>query len=100
MSNAHKIKPKQWSLTPWQMNGQGGWTQQPIILVEGEKPFYDDHPDAYIAKLEELHDDVTIERRKFWTLIGEFKDALERYWNVEAPEDAKGHHSNGHRPRR
>lgn len=71
-----------WTITPWLMNGMGGWKQQPVILVEGNVPFIADYPSEYITKLQEMHEDKTIERGKFWTFIGEFKDGLEQHWNI------------------
>jgi len=71
-----------WTLTPWVMNGHGGWKQQPVIVIEGQVPFYADHPDAYIAKLQEMHDNPTIARGSFYSLIGQFKDALEQTWTL------------------
>ena len=79
--NHNKVKELlNWSLTPWLMNGQGGWKQQPVILIEGQVPFFADHPDAYIEKFEEMHDDPALMRGQFYTLIGQFKDALEQAW--------------------
>ncbi len=72
-----------WAVTPWVVNGQCGWKQQPVILVEGREPFYTDSPHDYIAKLEELHDDPTVEHGQFYTLIGQLKDALELAWDVK-----------------
>lgn len=72
-----------WSLTPWQMKGDGTWKVQPIIVVEDHMPFFADHPDAYIERLEEMHDDPTLERGRFFTQIGELKDGLELAWNTE-----------------
>ncbi len=80
--NNHKVLLN-WALTPWQMNGKGGWTTQPIILVEGQTPFFADHPQAYIAKLQELHDNLTITCGSFYTCIGQFKDALEQGWDLK-----------------
>ena len=106
MSKGLRSKPKvvaplQWTITPWLMNGQGGWTQQPVILVEGRIPFFADHPDAYIAKLLELHDDPALTRMmNLYTLIGQFKDALEYYWNPGAKEvvaHEDGSNQNGQR---
>mgnify|MGYP007108819901 CR=1 FL=1 len=82
------------------MNGQGGWIEQAIILIEGQTPFFADHPDAYIAKLEQMHSDPLIAQGIFWTYIGQFKDALEQHWNKGVPNDEKGHRRNGHRARR
>ena len=65
------------------MNGKGGWTEQPVILVEGEVPFFADHPEEYIAKLLELHDRSDLEPGLFWTFIGQFKDKIEFYWDTE-----------------
>ena len=70
-----------WSLTPWAMNGHGGWKTQPVIVVEGRKPFFADTPQEYIAELERLHDDEGIARGNFYTLIGQLKDAFETGWN-------------------
>ena len=77
-----KKQPKllEWHLTPWTMNGQGGWKQQPVILIEGQAPFFANHPKDYIAKLQELHDDPTLARGQFYTFIGQFKDAAEQFW--------------------
>ena len=97
MSNKTKVQPKHAAFTAWLMNGHGGWTQQPVILVEGRPPFFAGHPNDYIAKLEELHGDPTIERMTFWTYIGELKDSLEQHWGTEEKEDAKSHRRNGHR---
>ena len=62
------------------MNGQGGWKQQPVILIEGQVPFFADHPEKYIEKLEAMHDDPTLMRGPFFACIGQFKDALEQVW--------------------
>lgn len=75
-----KLKLLEWHLTPWTMNGQGGWKQQPIILIEGRTPFFADHPDDYIIKLQEMHDDLVLARGSFHTFIGQLKDATEQYW--------------------
>jgi hypothetical protein len=73
----------EWHLTPWQMDGHGGWKEQPIILVEGRVPFFADHPQDYIDKLQELHDDPALAPGCFHTLIGQLKDAMERSWGVK-----------------
>ena len=81
-----RIAPKplvNWTLTAWQMNGQGGWKEQPVILVEGQKPFFADHPQAYIEKLLELNKNPAIVRGRFHTLIGELRDGLENTWEVK-----------------
>lgn len=70
----------EWHITPWQMDGYGGWKEQPIILIEGEKPFYADYPQAYIDKLEEMSKDPTLIQGAFHTLAGQLKDAMEQYW--------------------
>ena len=81
MGNKRNGKQKlNWTVTPWEMNGLGGWKQQPVILVEGREPFYTDHPDEYIAKLEELHTDLSLLRGAFYTFIGQFKDGLDNAW--------------------
>lgn len=85
-----------WTVTSWQMNGQAGWKLQPVILVEGQVPFFADHPDAYIVKLLELHDDHTLARGQFFTFIGQFQDALEQFWNKESPHE-NSVNRNGHR---
>ena len=71
------VEPKEWIITPWQMNGHGGWKVQPVILVEGREPFFANHPDDYIRKIEALHDDPEVYRGEFNTMIGQLKDALE-----------------------
>lgn len=63
------------------MDGHGGWKQQPVILIEGQLPFFADHPDKYISKLQEMHDDPRFARGAFFTFIGQFKDTLEQSWN-------------------
>lgn len=75
-----KRKLLEWHLTPWIMDGHGGWKQQPVILIEGRVPFFADHPDAYIAKFQEMHDDPALARGAFYTLIGQFRDAMEQSW--------------------
>ncbi len=82
MSKNHKAKLN-WSLTPWQMNGKGGWITQPVILVEGRQPFFADPPSAYIEKLQEIHDDATIARGAFYACIGQLKDAQEQAWEIK-----------------
>ena len=72
-----------WSVTPWMPNGRGGWKQQPIILVEGRVPFFADHPQAYIDKLRELHDDPALSPGVFHTMIGQFQDCLELTWETK-----------------
>lgn len=70
----------EWQLTPWRANGDGTWKQQPIITIEGRVPFFGDHPLDYINKLQEMHDDPTIARGIFYTMIGQFKDLLDNSW--------------------
>ena len=77
---AKKKRLLEWQLTPWQMNGEGGWKVQPIIVVEGRVPFFADHPSDYIARLEELHDDPALTPGTVWTFIGQLKDGLEQAW--------------------
>jgi|TARA_Y100000310_G_scaffold343856_1_gene453521 hypothetical protein len=74
------LKLLEWQLTPWGMDGNGGWKQQPIILIEGEIPFFANHPNDYIKRLQEMHDNPMLYRGSFYTLIGQFKDALELVW--------------------
>lgn len=69
-----------WILTSWLVDGHGGWKQQPVIIIEGQVPFFADHPNDYIKKLEEMYDDPQIARGQFYTFIGQFKDALEQAW--------------------
>ena len=88
MSGAGKKSLWNWSLTPWQMSGKGGWTTQPVILVEGQRPFFADHPDAYAAKLQELHDDPALMRGPFYACIGQLKDATEQVWNIKEASHA------------
>ena len=80
---------KTWSMTQWLMNGQGGWKQQPVILVEGCVPFFTDNPQAYIDELEAMHDDPGLMPGPFHTLIGQLKDGEEQAWNVEVIPCAK-----------
>lgn len=87
----------EWTVTQWQMNGKGGWQGiAPVILVEGRHPFSADHPDAYIQRLQEMHDDPALVRGQFYTFIGQFKDALEQHWNVEVDHENSSNR-NGHR---
>ena len=76
-------KLREWHVTAWQMNGQGGWKQQPIILIEGQAPFFADHPQVYIDKLEEMSKDPTLVKGQFHTLAGQLEDAMEQYWKKE-----------------
>lgn len=76
-------KPLDWQLTPWLMNGLGGWKQQPVITAEAEVPFFADHPDKYIAKLQSMHDDPKYARGPFFTSIGQLKDGREQSWGKE-----------------
>ena len=80
-----------WTITPWLMNGKGGWVGiAPVILVEGELPFTADHPAAYIDKLQALHDDPRLTRGQFYTYMGQLRDALEQNWNREAINGTDG----------
>jgi hypothetical protein len=83
MNRAQRRHPKllEWHLTTWKMNGKGGWLEQPIILVEGQVPFFADHPQSYIDKLEEMSKDPTLIKGAFHTMAGQLKDALEQYWS-------------------
>ena len=72
-----------WQLTPWQMNGDAGWKQSPVITAEGMKPFFADHPKDYIQKLKEMHADSMFARGQFHMYIGQFKDALEQSWEIK-----------------
>jgi len=76
-------KVRGWQLTSWRVNGKGGWTQQPVITIEGETPFFADHPQAYIDKLGEMSKDSTLARGAFHAAAGAFQDALEQSWNVK-----------------
>jgi len=81
--NNHKqAELKNWTMTPWTMNGRGGWKQQPVILIEGETPFFAAHPKAYIEKLREMYADKTLLRGPFWTTIGQLKDGMELAWCI------------------
>ena len=64
------------------MNGLGGWKQQPVIIIEGQIPFFADHPKEYIRKLKEMYADKSLMRGPFWTTIGQLKDGMEQSWNV------------------
>ena len=70
----------EWHLTPWQIDGHGGWKRQPVILIEGQPPFFADHPQAYIDKLEEMSKDPMLIKGAFHTMAGPLKDAMEQYW--------------------
>ncbi len=78
----NKSKQLEWRVTLWEMSPEGGWKTQPVILVEGRRPFFADHPDAYIAELERLHLDPGLQRGPFNTFIGQFKDAVEQVWKA------------------
>lgn len=70
-----------WNITPWIMSGKGSWKQQPIILIEGQPPFFADHPEAYIDKLEEMSKDNSLTKGAFHTFSGQLRDALEQVWD-------------------
>ncbi len=72
----------EWHFTPWRMDGHGSWKEQPIILIEGEAPFFADHPQVYIDKLEEMSRDPRLIKGAFHALSGQLKDALEQGWAV------------------
>lgn len=78
-----------WQVTPWVMNGKGGWTQQPVITIEGEIPFFGGHPNDYIGKLTEMHDDPQYARGIFYTVIGQLRDGLELAWMTDNKEVEK-----------
>jgi len=81
MGDIKMKKTLDWQVTPWIMDTEeGGWKQQPVILIEKQTPFFADHPNDYITKLQEMHDDPKLTRGVFHTLIGQFKDALEQSW--------------------
>ena len=71
-----------WQLTAWRMDGNGGWAQQPIITAKAQKPFFADHPDLYVEKLQEMHDDPLFARGPFYTLIGKLKDSADHAWDL------------------
>ena len=75
---AGAVHATHWWVTPWSVAEGGGWKQQPVVLTEGEPPFFADHPSAYIRKLESMHADQRLERGSFHTLIGQFKDVLDK----------------------
>jgi len=84
INRATRRHPKilEWHLTSWSMDGKRGWKQQPIILVEGQVPFFADHPQAYIDKLEEMSKDSALLRGAFHTMVGQLQDALEQSWSI------------------
>jgi hypothetical protein len=84
-------------MTAWKMGGTGEWIDMPIILIAGEVPFWADNPQPYIAKLEAMHGDLALERRQFWTLIGELKDGFEYNWYVQEVTVEESHNTNGNR---
>ena len=100
MSKKPKPAPLlEWTITPWKMSGQGTWEGiAPVILVEGREPFYADHPQILIDKLQELHDDPLLTRGDFYTLMGQLKDKLERFWQVGPQSDAVKIARNGVQP--
>lgn len=69
----------EWTVTPWRVE-RGRWAAlgQPIVLVEGEPPFFAAEPQAYIDKLIELYERADLVPGPFHRLIGEFKDLLEQ----------------------
>ena len=92
------VKLLNWTITPWQMTGKGGWKGiAPVILIEGRPPFSAEHPQAYIDKLQEMHDDPILIRWTFFTFMGQFKDALEQHWEVEIANGENSVSRNGHR---
>lgn len=85
MNRTDKRHPKllEWHLTPWSMDDKGDWKQQPVILIEGQPPFFADNPQAYIDKLREMANDPRLIRGAFHTLVGQLQDALEQFWKRE-----------------
>ena len=81
-NNHNQVELLNWTMTPWLMNGQGGWKQQPVILIEGQVPFFADTPQPYIEKLREMHSDKTLAKGPNWTYIGQLKDGMEQVWDV------------------
>ena len=89
MNREARRHPKQlleWHLTPWTMDGNRGWKQQPVILIEGQPPFFADHPKDYIEKLEEMSNDPSLIKGAFHTMAGQLKDAMEQHWLREKKE--------------
>ena len=84
--------PKQlaWTMTPWIPDGEEGWKEQPVILVETRRPFFADHPTAYIEKLEDIHNDHLVADGSFWKCIGELKDCLDYTWDKAHPQRKPG----------
>lgn len=80
----------EWHLTTWRMNGHGGWKEQPIILIEGQAPFFADHPQAYIDKLEEMSKDPMLIRGAFHTMAGQLEDGLVQVWDTHRKGRANG----------
>ena len=81
-----------WAITPWAMNGLGGWKQQPVILIEGQIPFFADHPKKYIRMLKEMYADKSLMRGPFWTTIGQLKDGMELSWNAAVVPVVEANH--------
>lgn len=62
---------------------------QPIVLVDGDPPFFADHPQQYIDKLWELHARTDLKPGTFHTMIGQLQDVLEQGLWREAEEDVQ-----------
>ena len=72
-----QVKRLEWTITPWKLDGEGKWVEQPVILVQGRRPFFSDNPQDYISELERMHADPSIQAGMFWTNIGQLRDGLE-----------------------
>ena len=86
--------PLDWQVTPFTANPEGGWANQPVILVPGKQPLFFDTPEEYITELERMHDSILFARGLFHTVIGQLQDGLENAWEADS---AKRIHRNGHK---
>lgn len=82
-----------WQMTAWAMTGIGTWKQQPVIVIEGQIPFFADHPKDYIRKLKEMYADKTIVRGPFWASIGHLRDGMELSWIIQPTPVVEANHA-------
>ena len=80
-ADAEAIGARHWTVTLWRTNPDGSWSQQPVVLVEGEPAFMADTPAEYATHITQLH--ARWERGEllwgpFRTTAGQFLDESER----------------------
>ena len=78
---AKPLGARHWTVTVWRTNPDGSWSQQPVVLVEGEPAFMADTPAEYATHITQLH--ARWERGEllwgpFRTTAGQFLDESER----------------------